>query len=192
MASLIPPQTKILTNSTRMSHNRNSIWSISHFLRMSHSRNSIRPTSHYLRISHNHNSIRPTSHFLRMSHSRNSIRPTSHSLRMSHSRNSIRSTSHSLRISHSRNSIRPTFHLFRIFHIRRPRSDGRGGRFNFPRQTCPDPSITLIQIASVANDSHFTRIAWLVKYSRFAESISTHNQKANSDNTTEPSLGGGK
>ena len=77
-------------------------------------------------------------------------------------------------------------------HIRRLTPDGRGGRFNFPGQTCPDPSITVIRIASVANDSHSTRIAWLVRYSRFAGSISAHNQKANSDNTAKPSLGGGK
>ena len=36
-----------------------------------------------------------------------------------------------------------TFHLLRIFHIRRLTPDGRGGRFNFPGQTCPDPLVAL-------------------------------------------------
>ena len=48
-----------------------------------------------------------------------------------------------LRISYIRNSVRPTFHLLRIFHIRRLTPDGRGGRFNFPGQTCLDPLIVL-------------------------------------------------
>ena len=76
-----------------------------------------------------------------------------HSTRMSHSRNFVRPTSHFLRISHSRNSVRLTFYLLRIFHIRRFPPDGRGGRFNFPRQTCLDPSATLIRRTSVAGDS---------------------------------------
>ena len=60
----------------------------------------------------------------------------------------------STRISHIRNPVRPTFHLLRISHTRRLSPDGRGGRFNFPGQTCPDPSVTLIRRTSVANDSH--------------------------------------
>ena len=60
---------------------------------------------------------------------------------------------HSTRISHIRNSVRPTFHLLRISHNWRLTPDGRGGRFNFPGQTCPDPSVTLIRRISVANDS---------------------------------------
>ena len=43
----------------------------------------------------------------------------------------------------SRNSVRSMFHLLRIIHIRRLTPDGRGGRFNFPEQTCPDPLIAL-------------------------------------------------
>ena len=58
-----------------------------------------------------------------------------------------------IRVSHSRNYIRPTFHLLRIFHIRRLPLDGRGGQLNFPGQTCPDPSVTLIRITSVADNS---------------------------------------
>ena len=42
-----------------------------------------------------------------------------------------------------RNSIRPTFHLLWISHIRRLMLDGRGGRFNFFGQTCPDPLTAL-------------------------------------------------
>ena len=34
----------------------------------------------------------------------------------------------------------PAFHHLRIYHIRRLSPDGRGGRFNFPGQTCPDPN----------------------------------------------------
>ena len=56
--------------------------------------------------------------------------------------------------SHIRNSVRPTFHLLRISHIRHLSPDGRGGRFNFPGQTYPDPSVTLIRRTSVANDSN--------------------------------------
>ena len=55
--------------------------------------------------------------------------------------------------SHIRNPVRPTFHLLRISHIRRLSPDGRGGRFNFPRKTYLDPSVTLIRRTSVANDS---------------------------------------
>ena len=51
--------------------------------------------------------------------------------------------------------------------------DGRGGRFNFPGQTHPDPLVTL------------TRTSWLVRHSRFAGSISAHNKKDNSDNTDD-------
>ena len=40
-----------------------------------------------------------------------------------------------------KNSIRQKFHLLRIFHIRHLTPDRRGGRFNFPCQTCPDPLI---------------------------------------------------
>ena len=54
--------------------------------------------------------------------------------------------------SHIRNSVWPTFHLLRISHIRHLSPDGRGGRFNFPGQTYPDPSVTLIRRTSVAND----------------------------------------
>nr|CAN79861.1 hypothetical protein VITISV_021997 [Vitis vinifera] len=46
-----------------------------------------------------------------------------------------------------------TIHLLRILHSRRLSLDGRGGRFNFPGQTCPDPPVTLIRRTSAANDS---------------------------------------
>ena len=48
---------------------------------------------------------------------------------------------HSTQISHIRNSVRVTFHLLRIFHIRQTYPDGKGGLFNFPGQTYPDPPI---------------------------------------------------
>ena len=53
---------------------------------------------------------------------------------------------------------RPTFHLLRIFYIRRLTSDGRGGRFNFPNQTCPDPLIALTRrvFLSVYNATVFS------------------------------------
>ena len=89
----------------------------------------------------------------RVSHIWNSVRPTFHLLRISHIRNSVQPTFHFLRISHIRNSVRSTFHLFRIFHIRHLTSDGRGRRFNFPGQTCPDPLIALTRKASAANNS---------------------------------------
>ena len=52
-----------------------------------------------------------------------------------------------------RNSVRPTFNHLRVLHSRRLSPDGRGGRFNFPGQTCLDPSVTLIWRTSAANDS---------------------------------------
>ena len=60
-------------------------------------------------------------------------------------KNSVRPTFYLLWISHIRNSVRLMFHLLRIFHIRCLMPDGRGGRFNFPSQTCPDPLIALTQ-----------------------------------------------
>ena len=99
------------------------------------------------------NYVRPTFHLLRISHIWNSVRPTFHLLRISHIQNFVQPTSNLLRISHIRNSVRPTFHLLRIFHIRRLTPDGRGGRFNFPGQTCPDPLIALTQKASAADNS---------------------------------------
>ena len=50
-------------------------------------------------------------------------------------------------------SVRPTFHHLRVLHNRRLSPDGRGGRFNFSRQICPDPPVTLIRRTSVVNDS---------------------------------------
>ena len=90
-------------------------------------------------------------HSIRISHIR--IQPTFYLILMSHSRHSVRATSHFLRMSHICNYIRPTFHLLRIFHIQRLPPDGRGGQLNFPGQTCPDPSVTLIRITSVADNS---------------------------------------
>ena len=89
------------------------------------------------------NYVLPKFHLLWISYIRNSVRPKFHLLRISYIQNSIRSTFHLLRISYIRNSVRPTFHLLRIFHIRGLTPDGRGGRFNFPGQTCPDPLIAL-------------------------------------------------
>ena len=63
---------------------------------------------------------------------------------------------HSTQIFHIRNSVQPTFHLLWIFRSRRLSPGERGGRFNFPGKTCPDPLVTL------------TQTAWLVKHSRFA------------------------
>ena len=74
-------------------------------------------------------------------------------LRISHIRNSVWPTFHLLRISHIQNSVGPTFHLLRIFHIWRLTPDGRGERFNFPGQTCPDPLIALTRRASAADNS---------------------------------------
>ncbi|RVW69206.1 Retrovirus-related Pol polyprotein from transposon 297 [Vitis vinifera] len=66
-----------------------------------------------------------------------------------------RATFHFLRISHIRNSVRSYMSgsSDRIFHIRSLTPDGRGGRFNFPSQTCPDPLIALTRRASVADNS---------------------------------------
>ena len=93
--------------------------------------------------------------------------PTSHLLRMSHIRNSVRPLSPLLRMSHIWNSVRPTFHLPHVFHIRRLTPDGRG-RFNFPRQTCPDPRFItsffkpfqsilsfILRIFKIIQESHF-------------------------------------
>ena len=74
---------------------------------------------------------------------KNSVRPKFHLLWISYIRNSIRPTFHLLRISYIRNSVRQKFHLLRIFHIWHLTSDGRGGRFNFPGQICPNPLIAL-------------------------------------------------
>ena len=52
-----------------------------------------------------------------------------------------------------RNFVRPTFHLLRIFHSRRLSPDGRGGRFNFPGQTCSDPLVALTRRTSAADNS---------------------------------------
>ena len=84
---------------------------------------------------------------------KNSVLPTFHLLRISYIRNSVRSTFHLLRISYIQNFVRPTFHLLRIFHIRRLTPDGRGGRFNFPGQTCPNPLVMLARRTSAAKDS---------------------------------------
>ena len=122
-------------------------------------------------------------HSTRMSHIRNSARPTFYLIRMSHSRNFARPTSHFFQISHSRNSIRPTFHLLRIFHIRRLPPDGRGGRFNFPRQTCPDPSVTLIRRTSVASDSDSSDN--LARQILAIRRIHFRSQSKNTDNTDD-------
>ena len=65
------------------------------------------------------------------------------------------------RISHSRNSVRSNMSgsSDRIFHIRRLTSDGRGGRFNFPGQTCLDPLIVLTWRASTADNSDYPDFA---------------------------------
>ena len=84
---------------------------------------------------------------------RNSVRPTFHLIWISHIRNSVRPTFHLIQISHIRNSVRPTFHLLWIFHTRRLPPDGRGGRFNFPSQTCPDPPVELTRRTSTTDNS---------------------------------------
>ena len=76
-----------------------------------------------------------------------------HSTRISHIQNSVRPTFHLFWISHIQNFIRPTFHLLRISHSRRLPQDGRGGRFNFPRQTCPDPLVAFTRRTSAADNS---------------------------------------
>ena len=72
-----------------------------------------------------------------------------------HTRKVPLTTFHLLWISHIRNSVRPTFHFLRIFHIRRLMLEGKGGRFNFPGQTYPDPLIALTQRASGADNSDY-------------------------------------
>ena len=52
-----------------------------------------------------------------------------------------------------RNSIRPTFHLLWIFRIWRLWSDGRGGRFNFPGLTCPNPLVAPTRKTSESDNS---------------------------------------
>ena len=113
----------------------------------------------------------------------------------------------------------PAFHHLRIYHIRRLSPDGRGGRFNFPGQTCPDPNELVVgwerstiqlprtDMSGSSGNAYLEnirsrrfsflgqtcpnplvtlpRIVWLVRYSRFAGSISAHNQKANSNNTDD-------
>ena len=152
----------------RMSHIRNSIWPASHFLQMSHIRNSIRPTSHLLWMSHIRNSIPPASHILQMSHIRNSSRPTSHLLRMSRIRNYVRPKFRLSRcltsgilsadvppssdVSHSEFCPADVPPSLDISHSTLDVGWERG-RFNFPRQTCPDPLMTLTQRASAADNS---------------------------------------
>ena len=66
------------------------------------------------------------------------------SLHLAHADGSPCDARHSL-FHLGRNYVRPTFHLLRMSHIRRLTPDGRGGRFNFPGQTCLDPLIALTQ-----------------------------------------------
>ena len=89
---------------------------------------------------------------------KNSVRLTFHLLRISHIRNFVLPTFHLLRISHIRNSIRSDMSgsSYQIFHIRRLTPDGRGGRFNFPGQTCPDLLITLTRRASTADNLDYS------------------------------------
>ena len=70
-------------------------------------------------------------------------------------KNSIQPTIHLLRISRIRNSVQSDMSgsSDRIFHIRRLTLDGRGGPFNFPGQTCPDPLIVLTRRASAVDNS---------------------------------------
>ena len=77
-------------------------------------------------------------------------------------------TSPFLRMSHIRNSIRPKSHLLWMSHIRRLTPDGKGGRFNFPRQACSDPRFItsffkpfqsilsfILRIFKITQESHF-------------------------------------
>ena len=50
--------------------------------------------------------------------------------------------------------LQPTIQILRILHSRRLSPTGRGGRFNFPGQTCPDPPAMLIRRTSATNDSN--------------------------------------
>ena len=70
-------------------------------------------------------------------------------------KNSIQPTIHLLRISRIRNSVQSDMSgsSDRIFHIQHLTPDGRGGRFNFPGQTCPDPVIALTRRAFTADNS---------------------------------------
>ena len=47
---------------------------------------------------------------------------------------------------------RETFHHLRVLYSQRLPPDGRGRRFNFPGQTCPDPPVTLTRRTSAADD----------------------------------------
>ena len=80
-------RTEILTNSTRMSHIRNSAWLTFYLIRMSHNRY-FYPTDIPLSPDVSQLPFYPSDIPLspNVSHSRHSIRPTSHSLRISHSR----------------------------------------------------------------------------------------------------------
>ena len=51
------------------------------------------------------------------------------------------------------NSARPTFHFLRIFLSRRLPPTEREVRFNFSRQTCPNPLVMLIWITPATDDS---------------------------------------
>ena len=83
-----------------------------------------------------------------------------------------------------RNSVRPMFHLLQTFHTRACYRMGEEGDSTSPVRHVqilwqrlpgehPQPTIQI------------PRTAWLVRHSRFARSISAHNQKANSDNTDD-------
>ena len=117
--------------------------------------------------------------YTRISHIRNSVRPTFHPYPdVSHPRLSDRRSIHP-DISHPE-SCPPTFHppgclTFEILsadvpstwisHIWRLSPDGRGGWFNFPGQTCLDPSVTPIRSAHLTcpRSPHLAPGVWTTK-----------------------------
>ena len=156
---------------------------LSFILRMYHIQNSIRPTSYLLRMPHIQNPVRPTFHLLRMPHIRNSVRRhstffgclTSGILYARHSTSfgCLTSGILSVDVPPSPDASHPKFcpstsHLLRMSHIRHLTPDGRGGRFNFPHQTCPDPRFMtsffkpfqsilsfILRVFKITQESHF-------------------------------------
>ena len=109
-----------------------------HSTRMYHIRNSATPTFHPdISPPTFHPDKGARCHSTRMYHIRNSAAPPFHP-DVSHLESSRR---HSIRIFHRHHSTR-------MYHIRRLTPNGRGGRFNFPGQTYPDPLIALTRRVS--------------------------------------------
>ena len=171
--------------------------STSHFLRISHSRNFTRPTSHiHPDISYPESCLltfHPPGYL-----TSGAYPPTFHppgyltswilsadipSTRISHIRNPVRRHSIHPDISHPE-SCPPTFYppwyltsgilsadipSTRISHIRRLSPDGRGGRFNFLGQTCPNLLVTPIRSVRLTclRSPHLAPGVWTTKSSGF-------------------------